>query len=74
MLIPWQQLDSQTLDNLLTSFVLREGSDYGEQEVSLADKVAQVKQQLQQGELVITYSALHDSVTLRLSRDFSGKN
>lgn len=74
MHIPWQQLDAQTLDNLLTSFVLREGSDYGEQEVSLADKVAQVKHQLQQGELVITYSALHDSVTLRLASDFSGKN
>ena len=28
MIIPWQDLDPETLDNLIESFVLREGSDY----------------------------------------------
>ncbi len=46
MIIPWQDLDPETLDNLIESFVLREGTDYGEHERSLADKVADVKQQL----------------------------
>ncbi|STT24493.1 Uncharacterised protein family (UPF0270) [Klebsiella pneumoniae] len=46
MIIPWQDLDPETLDNLIESFVLREGTDYGEYERSLADKVADVKQQL----------------------------
>ena len=40
MIIPWQDLDPETLDNLIESFVLREGTDYGEHERSLADKVA----------------------------------
>jgi hypothetical protein len=32
---PWQDLDPETLDNLIESFVLREGTDYGEHERSL---------------------------------------
>ena len=27
MIIPWQDLDPETLDNLIESFVLREGTD-----------------------------------------------
>jgi len=68
MLIPWQSLSAETLTNLIEYFVLREGTDYGEQEVSLADKVAQVRRQLEAGEVVIQYSELHESVTL-LSRE-----
>ena len=43
MIIPWQTLDPQTLNNLIESFVLREGTDYGVQEKTLADKVNDVK-------------------------------
>lgn len=39
MIIPWQQVDSETLDNLLEAFVLREGTDYGEHERSLTEKL-----------------------------------
>ncbi|MFO5520685.1 YheU family protein, partial [Klebsiella pneumoniae] len=28
MIIPWQDLDPETLDNLIESFVLRDGSYY----------------------------------------------
>ena len=55
MIIPWQDLDPETLDNLIESFVLREGTDYGEYERSLADKVADVKQQLKRGEAVLVW-------------------
>ncbi len=64
MLIPWQALEPATLHNLIEYFVLREGTDYGEQEVTLADKVEAVRVQLQRGEVVLQYSELHDSVTL----------
>ncbi|WP_171489951.1 YheU family protein, partial [Acinetobacter baumannii] len=30
MLIPWQDLSPETLENLIERFVLREGTDYGE--------------------------------------------
>ena len=35
MLIPWQDLSPETLENLIESFVLREGTDYGEHERTL---------------------------------------
>ena len=64
MLIPWQQLDADTLNSLIEHFVLREGTDYGAEEISLADKVAHVQQQLQQGEAVIVFSELHETVNI----------
>ena len=36
MIIPFEQLDKDTLYNLIESYVLREGTDYGEQEFSIA--------------------------------------
>ena len=64
MIIPWQELDPDTLTNLLEHFVLQEGTEYGEQDVSLADKVEAVRQQLQQGIAVLVYSELHESVNV----------
>lgn len=64
MIIPWQELDPDTLNNLLEHFVLQEGTEYGEQDVSLADKVDDVRKQLQQGSAVIVYSELHESINI----------
>lgn len=64
MIIPWQELDPDTLNNLLEHFVLQEGTEYGEQDVSLADKVDAVRQQLRQGSAVIVYSELHESINI----------
>lgn len=64
MEIPWQQLDPETLTNVLESFVLREGTDYGEEEKSLAEKVADVRAQLARNEVILVYSELHETITL----------
>ncbi|MGY4025709.1 YheU family protein [Aeromonas rivuli] len=64
MIIPWQSLEFDTLQRLIEQFVLMEGTDYGEQESSLADKVATVLAQLRQGSAVIVYSELHESVNI----------
>ncbi|AMO46860.1 Alcohol O-acetyltransferase [Enterobacter sp. FY-07] len=64
MIIPWQDIATETLDNLIESFVLREGTDYGEHERSLEQKVADVKRQLQRGEAVLVWSELHETVNI----------
>ncbi|MFK8256446.1 YheU family protein [Erwinia sp. AnSW2-5] len=64
MIIPWKDLDRETLDNLIESFVLREGTDYGEQERSLTQKVDDVRRQLNSGEVVLVWSELHESVNI----------
>ncbi len=64
MIIPWQDIPPETLDNLIETFVLREGTDYGESERSLAQKVEDVKRQLQRGEAVVVWSELHETVNI----------
>ncbi|MGM3173339.1 YheU family protein [Dickeya lacustris] len=64
MIIPWQELAAPTLQNLIEAFVLREGTDYGEHERSLEEKVAAVEQQLRQGEVVLVWSELHETVNI----------
>lgn len=70
MIIPWQDLSPEALENLVESFVLREGTDYGEQERSLAQKVADVKRQLAQGEAVLVWSELHETVNIMPRNQF----
>jgi uncharacterized protein YheU (UPF0270 family) len=70
MIIPFEQLDKDTLYNLIESYVLREGTDYGEQEFSIESKVAQVNQQLKNGEAMVFFSELHESVTIISKNEF----
>jgi hypothetical protein len=72
VIIPWQQVSPETLENLIEAFVLREGTDYGEQELSLTEKVANVRRQLQQGEVVLVWSELHESVNIMRKSEFRG--
>lgn len=73
MLIPYQELDADTLDNLIESFILREGTDYGEYEVSLSEKKSAILQQLQQGNILIIYSEHTESVTLLHKNEFKNQ-
>ncbi|MBU2427710.1 MAG: YheU family protein [Gammaproteobacteria bacterium] len=70
MLIPYQQLNPDTLQALIEAFVLREGTDYGDSELSLAEKVAMVMSQIQRGSVVICYSEEEESVDLLNERDY----
>lgn len=53
--IPYQQLSTDALRGLIEEFVSRDGTDYGEREVPLDEKVAAVERQLRAGEAVILY-------------------
>ncbi len=64
MIIPLEQLNQDTLTAIIEDFILREGTDYGAIDVSNADKIAQVKEQLKRGDVVIVYSELHESINI----------
>jgi len=72
MIIPWKELDPVTLNNLIEAFVLREGTDYGEQERSLEQKVKDVHRQLLSGEAVLVWSELHETVNIMPRGQFNG--
>ncbi len=62
--IPYQELSADALHGIIEEYVTREGTDYGHQEYSLADKVAAVQRQLQRGEVIILFDTTLDSCTL----------
>ncbi|RKS84753.1 hypothetical protein DES39_1968 [Orbus hercynius] len=70
MIIPWQNLEPETLTNILEMFVLREGTDYGATEKTLAEKVADVRLQLQQKKIVLVWSELHETVDLKMLDEY----
>lgn len=62
--IPAGSLSPAALRGVIEAFVLREGTDYGPAEYSLAEKSAQVSAQLARGEVEIWYDPASQSVTL----------
>jgi uncharacterized protein YheU (UPF0270 family) len=64
LIIPIADLTQETLLNIIEGFVLREGTEYGESDVSLEDKVQQVLRQLKLGEVLLVYSELHETVNI----------
>jgi uncharacterized protein YheU (UPF0270 family) len=64
MIIPLEQLSIETLNAIIENFVLREGTEYGSEDVSLSDKITQVRQQLTQGSALLVYSELHETVNI----------
>jgi uncharacterized protein len=55
IVVPYTELSADALRGVLESFVLREGTEYGERDVSLDQKVAQVTRQLQRREAQIVF-------------------
>ncbi|HSZ08153.1 MAG TPA: YheU family protein [Steroidobacteraceae bacterium] len=62
--VPHTELSAELLNAVIESFVLREGTDYGEKEFSLEDKVARVVAQLKRGEAKIVFDPESSSVTI----------
>ena len=66
MEIPYQALSPDTLNNLIQELVTRDGTDYGDTEVSLQEKVRQVKLKLASGEAVIRYDEKLETCDIQL--------
>ncbi len=55
--IPHRRLPGDVLRALLEDYASRDGTDYGEVEHSLDDKVGELKRQVDRGELLVLYDA-----------------
>jgi uncharacterized protein len=62
--VPHTALEPDVLRALIESFVLREGTDYGERELALEDKVGRVRRLLERGEAQIIFDPRTDSVDI----------
>ena len=68
--IPYTRLKADTLQAVIEEFILREGTDYGAHEISLDDKRAQVRHQLDKGEVLITFDPRTENCTLMTRQQF----
>ena len=60
------QLSEDALLGVIEEYITREGTDYGLQELSLEQKVAQVKRQLSSGRAVIIFDPVTESCSIHL--------
>lgn len=64
MIIPANTLAPETLRAVIENVVTREGTDYGELEFSLDEKVAQVLLRIKRKQIVIVFDENSESVGL----------
>jgi uncharacterized protein YheU (UPF0270 family) len=62
--VPHTALAADLLRAVIESFILREGTDYGERELSLDDKVERVMRLLERGEARIVFDPKTESVSI----------
>jgi len=58
------ELSADALEGVIQSYVLREGTDYGERDVSFETKVMQVRRQLERREAQIVYDQNTESIDI----------
>lgn len=64
MIVPWEEIADDTLERLLEEYVSRDGTDYGEVEVSISRRVQQVREALRRRQLVVWFDEASESATL----------
>jgi uncharacterized protein YheU (UPF0270 family) len=62
--IPWERLTEDALRGVITEFVTREGTEYGFTDVPLETKIADVRRQIERGEVLILFHARSETVNL----------
>ncbi len=68
VVVPHTELSPDALTGVIESFVLREGTDYGERDVSFETKVLQVRRQLERREAEIVFDPQSSSIAIVLRR------
>ena len=68
--IPADRLSAEVLRGVIEEFILREGTDYGSNEVSLDNKIDQVKGQLKKGDVLITFAPATENCNLLTRHQF----
>lgn len=62
--VPHTELSPEALRGVIESFVLREGTEYGEREFTLDEKLVHVMHQLERGEARIMFDPQSSSIDI----------
>ena len=64
IIVPHAELSPEALQGVIESFVLREGTEYGESDFSLEQKVAHVMRQLERKEAHVVFDPDSESINI----------
>ncbi len=64
IVVPHTELSADALTGVIESFVLREGTEYGDRDVPLETKVLQVRRQLERREAEIVFDPNTESIDI----------
>lgn len=68
IVVPFAELSPDALAGVIESFVLREGTDYGERDIPFESKVLQVRRQLERREAEIVFDPNTESIGIVVAR------
>ena len=64
ILVKAEQISADAFEAIIDSFIMREGTDYGAEEMSHEAKVKRIRKQIDRGEVLITFDPNTESVSL----------
>jgi len=62
--IPFSEIPPETVRAIAESFILREGTNYGREEVAMNTKVDQVIRQIESGKVLVIFESETETCTL----------
>ncbi len=71
MIVPANMLSDDALRGMIEEFVTRDGTDYGEQEVSLKERVEEVRGQILTGKALIMFDSKTETTTIIPAEDLA---
>ena len=69
--VPLDALNEDTIRAIIESFILREGTDYGREEVGFEMKVTQVEKQLAKGDVKIVFDPNTETVGIVTAHEWA---
>ncbi len=66
--VPYEQLEPETLQNLIQEFVTRDGNDWGDVDGALENKVGQVMQQLRNRKAIVVFDLKSETANIVICR------
>ncbi len=71
--VPHESLDPETLTAVIEAFILREGTNYGAQEVTLETQIDQIRRQLRERSIKLVFEEESESCSLITEKQFKAR-
>ena len=68
--IPPHKIPVDLLESIIEEFINRDGTDYGDRDVSLSEKIECARTKISRGEVVLTFDQETESCNLLTKNDF----